>query len=107
MQLRELLIISKGTKVIIAITFSVSIMAIIFAFFYYRNINNSEDPRIRKARELLLQYDKLSGRLNSFEVFPLLDSAGAIFKSIPDYESSFETGLIYNNKCSALLLMAI
>ena len=107
MQFREIFIITKGTKVILAITFSVSVAAVIFAFFYYQSINNSQDPRIKKAREFLLLYDKISGRINSFEAFPLLDSAHAIFRSLPDYDSSFENGLIYNNKCSALLLLAI
>lgn len=107
MRFREIFIITKGTKVILAITFSVSVAAVIFAFFYYRSINNSQDPRIKEAREFLLLYDKISGRINSFEAFPLLDSAHAVFQSLPDYESSFENGLIYNNKCSALMLMAI
>ena len=107
MRISEIFIITKGTKVILAITFSVSVAAVVFAFFYYRNVNNSQDPRIKKAREFLLLYDKISGRINSFEAFPLLDSAHTIFRSLPDYETSFENGLIYNNKCSALLLMAI
>jgi len=107
MLLRDIFKISKGTKVILAITFSVSVLAIVFAFFYYRSINKSEDPRIRKARELLSEYEKVSGGVNSFNSFHLLDSAYRIFRSLPDYKTSFETGLIYNNKCSALLLMAI
>ena len=107
MRFRDIFIISKGTKVIFTITFSVSILAVVFAFFYYRNINNSEDPRIKKAREFLLQYQKESGRNNSLEAFSFLDSANAIFRSFPDYESSFEIGVIYNNKCSALLMMAL
>lgn len=107
MRVREILIISHGTKVILAITFIVSITAVIFAFFYYRGINKSEDPRIRKAREYLLEYEKISGVVNTINAFSLLDSAFAIFNALPDYSSSFEAGLIYNNKCSSLLLMAI
>jgi len=107
MQLRDLFIISKGTKVIFLITFSVSLTAVLFAFFYYNSINSAEDPRIAGAKKLLLEYDKVQGAINSFEAFPVLDSAFAIFKSLPDYSGSFETGVIYNNKCSALLLMAI
>jgi len=107
MGLREVFIVSKGTKVIFAITFSVSILAVIFAFFYYRNINSSEDPRIRNARNWLYHYDKLTGTADIFESYSLLDSADALFRSLPDYNSSFEIGLIYNNRCSALLLMAI
>jgi len=107
MQLKDIVIISKGTKVILAITFTVSAFAIAFAFFYYRSVNNSEDPRIKKARELLTKYDRISGDERSIETFPLLDSAFAIFIALPDYKSSFEIGVIYNNKCSALLMMAL
>ena len=107
MRFREIFIVSKGTKVIFAITFSVSLIAVVFAFFYYRSINNSEDPRIRKAREYLSEFDKNSGKPDSFDLFPLLDSAFTIFRSLPDYNTSYEMGLIYNNKCSSLLLMAI
>jgi hypothetical protein len=107
MQLRDLFIVSKGTKVIFLITFSVSLTAVIFAFFYYQSINSAEDPRIAGAKKLLLEYDKIQGGINSIEAFPILDSAAAIFNSLPDYSGSFETGVIYNNKCSALLLPAI
>jgi tetratricopeptide (TPR) repeat protein len=107
MRFREIFIVTKGTKVILLITFSVSALAVIFAFFYYRSINRSEDPRIRSARELLLQYERVSGQISHVEVFHLLDSANAVFRSVPDYESSFEIGLVYNNKCSYLLLMSL
>ncbi len=107
MQLGEIFKISRGTKVILMITFSVSLVAIVFAFFYYRNINNSEDPRITKAREYLVRFDNQPGMIADLKSFEYLDSAFSIFKFYPDYESSFEIGLIYNNKCSTLLLMAI
>jgi tetratricopeptide (TPR) repeat protein len=107
MQLKEIFIISKGTKVILAITLSVSLAAILFASFYYRSVNSSEDPRIAGARELMQEFDRASGSLKSIEAFPSLDSAAALFRSIPDYECSFEIGVIYNNKSSALLFMAI
>lgn len=107
MRLREIFKISKGTKVVLTITLSVSIIAVVFAFFYYRDLNRLEDPRINKARELLARYDMLSGGINSFNHFSYLDSAYAIFSSYPDYKSSFETGLICNNKCSAFLMIAL
>lgn len=99
--------ISKGTKVVLVITFSVSVLAILFAVFYYRDLNNLEDPRTKKARELLALFEKGSGKINDFSSFSLLDSANSVFRSYSDYESSFETGVIYNNKCSSLLLAAI
>ena len=89
------------------ITFSVSVLAVLFAIFYYRDLNNLEDPVQKKQGSYLALFDKESGRINDFSSFSLLDSANAIFRSYPDYESSFETGVIYNNKCSALLMAAI
>jgi len=99
--------ISKGTKAILIITFSVSTLAVLVAFFYYRDLNKLEDPRIRKAKELLSLFAKESGEINNLASFYLLDSASTIFGSLPDYQSSYETGVIYNNKCSSLLMVAI
>jgi len=107
MSLKELFIIGRGTRVVFTITISVTAVAIIFAFFYYRGINRSEDPRIEKARVYLTEYERLSGSANSPSFFYLLDSAENIYRSLPDYASSFERGVVYNNRCSGLLLMAI
>lgn len=107
MNFRDIFIISRGTKVILAITFSVSLAAVIFAFFYYRTLNRSEDPRISKARIFLQKYDESTAIAGNSVSLSYLDSAYSVFKSLPDYVSSFETGLIYNNKCSALLLSAL
>jgi tetratricopeptide (TPR) repeat protein len=107
MPVKDLFILSKGTKVILLITFIVSLLTLTFAFFYYRNINRSEDPRIQRAREFMLQYDKIPVSARSFDAFPLLDSAAAVFRSLPDYANSFENGLIFNNKSSTLLVMAL
>lgn len=107
MKLKDIFKISQGTKKILAITISVSLLAIIFAFFYYRGMNRSEDPRIMEAKELLLDYEKLSRGITGTGAFYILDSAFAIFSSIPDYAGSYEKGVIYNNKCSGIMLNAI
>lgn len=107
MSLRGLFSISGGTRVVLAITFSVAILTVLFAFFYYRSLNQSEDPRVSRARILMAEFDRQSGGPDSYTRFPLLDSAEVIYRSLPDYESSFEIGVIYNNKCSGLLVMAI
>lgn len=107
MPVKDFFILSKGTKVILLITFTVSMLTLTFAFFYYRSINRSEDPRIQRARELMLKFDKIPVTARSFEVFPLLDSAAVIFRSLADYANSYESGLIQNNKASTLLVMAL
>lgn len=107
MQLREIFKVTKGTKVILAVTFSVSVAAIIFAYFYYSTINRSADPRVSRAGEYLQRFEKVSGQLSSIDAWQLLDSAYTKFISLPDYKESYEIGVINNNKCSSLLLNAI
>jgi tetratricopeptide (TPR) repeat protein len=103
----DLFKITKGTKVILVITFVVSLVTFTFAYFYYRGINRLEDPRVKKAREFLAEYDQLSTTENPIELFSLLDSASAIYSSFPDYQHSFELGVILNNKSSALIISAL
>lgn len=105
--IKELFSITKGTKVVIVITFSVSIIALAFAFFYYRTVNRSEDPRINSARIMLMRFDRESSPEGMISAFSYLDSAAAVFKKLPDYRSSFEPGIVFNNKCSALLMNAL
>jgi hypothetical protein len=107
MGFKDIFKITRGTKVIITITFSVALAASLFALFYYSGINRSEDPRILKAREYLIEFERISGNSYPGEAFPALDSASRIFSSLPDYKNSFETGVIYNNKCSMLLMRAL
>ena len=107
MQFREIFKVTKGTKVILAITFCVSVTAIIFAYFYYRTVNRSFDPRVSVAGEYMQRFEKVSGKLNSINSWALLDSAYSIYTDLPDYRHSYEIGVIYNNKCSSLLLNAL
>jgi hypothetical protein len=107
MSFKDLIVISRGTKKILAITLSVATLAVVFAFFYYRGVNRLEDPRVSGARILMAEYDRVAGGTGSSAFFHLLDSAGRIYRSVPGYETSWETGVIYNNKCSGLLLMAL
>jgi len=107
MSLKDLTVISPGTRKLLAITISVALAAVIFAFFYYRDVNRSEDPRVAKAREYMAEYDRLSGATESYALFHLLDSADQIYRRVPGYGSSYETGVIYNNKGSSLLMKAL
>lgn len=107
MRFREIFNVTRGTKAVLAITFSVAVAASLFAHFYYRSINRSEDPRILEARKLINEFDKISSDLSPSVSFRILDSALVIFRSLPDYKDSFETGVIYNNMCSTLLMKAL
>ena len=88
-------------------TFLVSSMAVLVAVFYYSSINRSEDPRIKSARDFLIRYDALPIHTDMTVKFHLLDSADMIFRFYPEYANSFETGVIFNNKASALLVTSL
>lgn len=107
MSLKDLTVISPGTRKLLAITISVALAAVIFAFFYYRGVNRSEDPRVAKARKYMAEYDRLPGGTDSYVQFHLLDSADLIYRSVPGYGSSFERGVIYNNRGSSILINAL
>lgn len=107
MRLKDLTVISPGTRKLLAITLSVALAAVIFAFFYYRQVNRSEDPRVAEARFLMAEYDRLSGGKDSHTLLHLLDSADQIYRSVPGYGSSYEIGVIYNNRGSRYLMNAL
>jgi hypothetical protein len=107
MKLPDLFIITKGTRVVISITLGICGTGILIAWLYYRSVNRAEDPRVLPVRELIQQSEKLSAERKAPESFLILDSALRILRSIPGYENSYETGVIFNNACSAWLLSAL
>ena len=107
MGLKDIFIISAGTRKLLVITSSVAVLAVLFAVFQYRGVNRSEDPRVAHARQLMAEYDRISGGPASYDFFYLLDSAAVIYESVPGYKDSWEKGVIFNNKCGGLLVMAI
>lgn len=100
---------SKGTKYILIIMVSISIIAISVAYFYYSGLNNAEDPRIVESKKMLVEFDKRLAKTDYNETlfFPLLDSIEDIFTKVPGYSNSFEMGVVYNDRASAKILIAI
>lgn len=77
------------------------------AFIYYNNINKAEDPRVVQTKFLFKSYDKLLIKDKLSEALPLLDSIDAIFLNTPGYADSYERGIVYNNKASVFLTLAL
>ncbi len=77
------------------------------AHIYYQGQNRSVDPRIVPARELYSRYDELASSGDFKSVFRLLDSIEQIYRSYPHYDSSFELGVLDNNRGAALLTLAL
>jgi tetratricopeptide (TPR) repeat protein len=99
--------ITRQFKILLLILFAISVASFTVAYFYYQAKNRAEDPRIAEARFMLQQYDDLMAETKYSDVFPLLDSIEAIFSKVPVYGNSFEPGIVYNNRGSAFLSMAL
>ncbi len=85
----------------------VAVAGILFARSYYGNRNRSVDPRIVPARELYEGYNEYARTGDYSQVFALLDTIGQLYLSIPHYRSSFELGVLENNRAAALLSIAL
>ncbi len=77
------------------------------AWLYYSYQNAAEDPRVKEARLRLEEYDGLMKNGKFDEGLVLLDSIEQIYSAVPCYRESFELGVIYNNRGSAWLTMAL
>jgi tetratricopeptide (TPR) repeat protein len=77
------------------------------ANLFYTYQNNSVDPRIVEARDLYSKYDSYVQNNDFIAVFNLLDSIEAVYAAFPYYQTSFEIGVVQNNRAAAYLSMAI
>lgn len=107
MALKDIFKITKQTKILLIFLVCISSIGFAIAYFYYDNVNKSEDPRVYEARKMLIQYDNLMKELKYLETFPILDSIYNVFNSTPGYEGSYEFGVIYNNRASVYISMAL
>ena len=99
--------ISKLTKQIIVGILIIVCISFLFAYIYYDSKNKAEDPRIVQTKYMFKQYDELM-KVNKFSsALPLLDSIETILVKTPGYRESFELGIVYNDRGSAYLSMAL
>jgi tetratricopeptide (TPR) repeat protein len=99
--------ITRPTKIVFIVVVSVCIAGLIIAWLYYRGINQSEDPRILSSRFMLSRYDQLISRGEYSAAISVLDSAEKVFMLTPDYNNSFEIGLLLNNRASVFISRAL
>ncbi|MFA8433782.1 MAG: tetratricopeptide repeat protein [Marinifilaceae bacterium] len=92
---------------VIAVMTLLTIVAVIFAWFYYSGINSSEDPRVIEAKRIYANYSRFSEAEDFGGMISSLDSIQAIYKSVDHYADSYEMGVIHNNRCAIFLHHAI
>jgi tetratricopeptide (TPR) repeat protein len=93
-----------GTKKVLAIVLTIVGTIFIGSYFYYEDLNKSEDPRILPAKHLFQEYDKELKSDDYVQALSLLDQMLAIYRKTPGYENSYEIGVLLNNKATVFLV---
>jgi hypothetical protein len=105
--LKNIFKFSNQTKKVLLGIFIIICISLLIAYIYYDGKNKSEDPRIVQTKYMFRQFDELM-KVNKFSsALPLLDSIELILVKVPGYKGSYEIGIIYNNRGSAYLSMAL
>jgi tetratricopeptide (TPR) repeat protein len=94
----------SGTKKVLAVTLTITATIFIGSYFYYEDSNSAEDPRIMPAKTLFLKYDKELESDEYVQALGLLDTMLDIYRNTPGYESSYEIGVLLNNKATVYLV---
>ena len=97
----------KPARALIIAMMALVLVSLLFATRHYRKENQSVDPRIAPARELYENYNALTAK-NDFEgVVRLLDTIDAFYRKYPHYRTSFERGVLENNRAAVYLTLLI
>ncbi len=107
MTLRDIFTVTSGTKKLLAIMTVLSITGFLIAYFYYDNINKSEDPRVIDARKMLVEYNKMIDNKEYKSALVLVDKLENIYSNIPYYRNAFEMGVVHNNRAAVHLLLGL
>lgn len=105
--MKNLFRISAQTKRVLAGIFIIICTSLLVAYIYYNGKNKAEDPRIVRTKYMFRQFDELMKENKYSEALPLLDSIEIILLKVPGYKESYEPGIVYNNRGSAYLSMAL
>jgi len=98
---------NKPTRALILILSALVFISILISYHYYQGINNTVDPRIKKARVLYEKYNDYAKTNSLDSILVLMDSIEAVYSNHLHYRNSFEIGVLYNNKAASYLTMAL
>jgi len=107
MSLREIFRITRQTRILLIVLALISLTGFTVAYFYYGERRRAEDPRVMPARTKLAEYDRLISRREYAAALQLLDTVYRMYQRTPGYRGSYEFGVIFNNRGSAYLSMAL
>jgi tetratricopeptide (TPR) repeat protein len=98
---------TRQTRNLILVMIVIVVLGVVAAWIYYRHENAAVDPRIMDARLMLKEYDELMKEGAFEDGMVLLDSIEHLYQKVPCYANSFEMGVVFNNRASAWLTMAL
>ena len=99
--------ITKQTKFLLLGVSVISGISFLIAYIYYDGKNKAEDPRILKSKYFFQEYEDLVKENNFDEALSVLDSIDTIFNRVPGYKTSYEPGIVLNNRGTAYLSKAL
>jgi tetratricopeptide (TPR) repeat protein len=99
--------LSKQTKKLLSGIFIIIGLSFLIAYLYYNSKNKAEDPRVVRTKYLLNDYEVLMNEKKYDDALRLMDSVEYIFLNTKGYKNSYELGIVYNNRGSAYLSMAL
>ncbi|MCG8307815.1 MAG: hypothetical protein MI975_10535 [Cytophagales bacterium] len=98
---------NRKTRALIFIMCALVLSGIIISHFYYKGINASIDPRVVPARKLYERYNQYAQLGQYDSVLWLLDTIQSTYYDISHYKSSFEVGVLQNNRAATFLTMGL
>jgi hypothetical protein len=94
---------NKNIRALIIAMIALVAVALSIAYFYYKDLNQSVDPRIRSARNLYEKYNEFAQASQYDSIFELMDTIEFIYNSYDHYRNSYEVGVLYNNRAASYL----
>jgi len=107
MAFRDIFRVTRQTRILLIFLVCISATGILIAWLYYSSKNRSEDPRVIGARFKLVEFDRMMKGHRYPEALLILDTVNTIYENTAGYRGSFESGVIFNNRCSVYLSMAL
>ncbi len=99
------LIQNKTTRALIVIMCALVVTGLGISYIYYQKENKSYDPRVVGARQLYENFNRYAVSSEYDSVFYLMDTLEQIYNSFEHYKSSYEKGVLYNNRSAAYISM--
>jgi len=103
----SILNIKRSSIILFVIMLGIFLAGLWYADHYYEGVNSSEDPRVRRAKQLYNHYNQLAEEKKYQEIFELLDSMELIYHLYDDYTESYELGVLHNNRAAIFLNLAL